>query len=210
MVYVFCHVEDVGDGFPPMCDMTFEIIEKKYDEARSCWKIAFRADAPPYEPVGFGATIPTSGWREQVDGDGEDAFHSFWGSIILHSRGVESDRLLGLLAKQYGIPVPAKASGLFERMLGKKGNRIECGWNFANSIECFAVGINSNPALIADDVVHMKLFLEDGIEDGRYAEVFFNVDMPEGFAALNEKDQDYRADLVHWLSLPGDVDANPY
>jgi hypothetical protein len=72
------------------------------------------------------------------------------------------------------------------------------------------VGINSNPALIADEVIHMKLFLEDGVENGRYAEVFFNVDMSEGFAALNDKDEEYRTDLIHWLSLPGDVVANPY
>ena len=195
MVYVFCHVEEVGDGFLPMCDMTFEIIGKEYDEARACWHLAFRADATPYEPIGFGATIPVSGWREQVDGDGENAFHSFWGAVTLHSRGVESDRLLGLLAKQYGILAPQKPSGLLERILKKKSDRIEQGWSFANSIQCFAVGINSNPALIADDVVHMKLFLEDGVENGRFAEVFFNVDMPEGLAALNEKDQDYRADL---------------
>lgn len=105
MVHVFSHVEEVGDGFPPMCDMTFEIIGKEYDEAMACWHLAFRADATPYEPIGFGATIPVSGWREQVDGDGENAFHSFWGTVTLHSRGVESDRLLGLLAKQYGILV---------------------------------------------------------------------------------------------------------
>lgn len=56
----------------------------------------------------------------------------------------------------------------------------------------------------------MKLFFDQGVENGRYAEVFFNVDMLEGFAALNEKDEEYRADLIHWLSLPGDVIANPY
>jgi hypothetical protein len=56
----------------------------------------------------------------------------------------------------------------------------------------------------------MKLFLDDGMKDGRYAEVFLNVDMPQGFAALNEKDESYRTDLVHWLSLPGSVMANPY
>ncbi|AXB80191.1 hypothetical protein TQ38_026735 (plasmid) [Novosphingobium sp. P6W] len=95
-------------------------------------------------------------------------------------------------------------------MLRKKSDAIEQGWSFANSIECFAVGINSNPALIADNVIHMKLFLEDGAKGGRFAEVFFNIDMPEGIAALNEKDQDYRVDFVHWLSLSGDVNANPY
>ncbi|WP_260923365.1 hypothetical protein [Novosphingobium sp. 9] len=190
--------------------MTFEIIGKEYDEASACWHLAFRADATAYEPIGFGATIPVSGWREQVDGDGENAFHSFWGTVTLHSRGVESDRLLGLLAKEYGIPAPQETRGFLQRILKKKSDGIDQGWIFANSIECFAVGINSNPSLINNEVVHMKLFLEDGVENGRFAEVFFNVDMDQGFAALNEKDQEYRADLVHWLSLPGNVNANPY
>jgi hypothetical protein len=211
MVHVFCRLEEIVDGLPPMCDMTFEIVEKAYDEARSCWRLDFRADATPYEPVGFGAIIPVSNWREQVDGEGDDAFHSFWGPVTLCSRGIESDRLLDLLADYYSVPAPPPTKrGLLARILGHKDGSIETTRKFASSIECFAVGINSNPALIADEVIHMKLFLEDGVENGRYAEVFFNVDMSEGFAALNEKDEEYRTDLIHWLSLPGDVVANPY
>ncbi len=211
MVHVFCQLEEIGDSLLPMCDMTFEIVEKTYDEARSCWRLSFRADATPYEPVGFSAIIPVSGWREQVNGEGDDAFHSFWGPITLCSRGIESDRLLALLAEYYGVPAPPPTKGgLLGTILGRKDSGIATTWKFASSIECFAVGINSNPALISDEVIHMKLFLEDGVENGRYAEVFFNVDMPEGSAALNEKDEDYRMDLVHWLSLPGNVVANPY
>ena len=55
----------------------------------------------------------------------------------------------------------------------------------------------------------MKLFFDEGVENGRYAEIFFNVDLTEGFGALNEKDEEYRVDLIHWLSLPGNVTANP-
>lgn len=211
MVHLFCNLEEMEDGLPPMCDMTFDIIGKAYDKSTSCWRIDFRADATPYDPVGFGAIIPVSGWREQIDGEGEDAFRSFWGSITLFSRGVESDRLLALLADYYGVPAPPPTKGgSLRNLFGKRDRDIATAWKFANSIECLAVGIDSNPALVADDVIRMKLFLDSGVENGRYAEVFFHVDMLEGIAALNEKDEDYRADLVHWLSLPGDVIANPF
>lgn len=211
MVHIFCQLEEVDDDFPPMCDMTFEIVEKAYDEAASSWRLAFRADALPYEPVGFDAIIPVSGWREQVDGEGDEAFCSFWGSVTLQSRGDESDRLLALIADYYGIPTPqAEEQSLLSKLFRNKDHALSAAWKFASSIECLAVGIDSNPALIAEDVIRMKLFFDDGVENGRYAEVFLNVDMSQGLAALNEKDEDYRTDLVHWLSLPGNVNANPY
>lgn len=212
MVHVFCYLEEMGNGVPPMCDMTFEIVEKNYEEYASCWRLVFRADATPYEPVGFGATIPSSGWRHQVDGEGDEAFHSFWGSVTLHSRGDESDRLLALMADYYNVPAPPPAAkqNLLSKVFGGKNDPLATTWKFANSIECLAVGIASNPALIADNVIRMKLFFDDGSENGSYAEVFFNVDMPAGIVTFNEKDEDYRADLVNWLSLTGDVKANPY
>lgn len=211
MVHVFSNLEDMDDGLPPMCDMTFKIIDKEYDQSVSSWRFAFRADATPYEPVGFNAVIPVSGWREQVDGEGEEAFHSFWGAVTLQSRGLESDRLLALMADYYDIPeLSAIKPNLLSNAFARRNDVLARSWKFAHSIECFAVGISSDPALVADEPIRMKLFFDQGVENGRYAEVFFDVDMPEGFATLNEKDQEYRADLIHWLSLPGNVTANPY
>ncbi|WP_298668922.1 hypothetical protein [uncultured Sphingomonas sp.] len=212
MVHVFCHLEEMEDGLAPLCDMTFEIIDKVYDEEASSWRLVFRADATPYEPVGFCAIIPVTGWREQVEGEGDDAFHSFWGPVTLKSLGDDSDRLLALLAEYYGISTtPSASSGwLKKKNFQPKDSLLSAEWSLANSIECFAVGIASNPAAISSDFVRMKLFFDDGVENGRYAEIFLNIDMPQGFCALNEKDEGYRSDLVHWLSQPGDIIANPY
>lgn len=209
MVHVFCDLEEIGDDLTPMCDMAFEIIEKKYDKSTSCWRLVFCADATPYEPVGFGAIVPVSGWREQTDGDDDDPFHSFWGLVTLFSIGVESDRLLALIADYYKVPVPSlKRRSSLDTTYSNEGGDIAKAWKFANSIQCLAVGLNSSPALLADSETRMKLFFDDGIENGRYAEVFFNVDLPEGIAALNEKDESYRTDLVHWFSVVGDVIAH--
>ncbi|WP_333605179.1 hypothetical protein [Novosphingobium sp.] len=198
MVHVFCNLDDEEDGLPPMCDMTFEIVEKQYDELSSSWRLAFRADAAPYDPVGFGAIVPVVGWHEQVVGEGDEAFHSFWGAVSIHTSGPESDRLVALLADYYGLSA------------NRIGEGSPASLKFTDNIECLAVGIASNPAAIADEVVRMKLFFDEGVENGRYAEVFFDVDLADGFAKLNEKDEDYRADLVYWLSLPGKVNGNPY
>lgn len=210
MVHVFNHLDEVDDVLPPLCDMTFEIVDRRYDDAKATWHLTFSARATPYKNVGFAASIPVSGWHEQVDGEGEDAFHSFWRSITLRSIGDESDRMLALLVDYYEITSPReKSGGWVTKFIRTRDELLSRGWIFASSINCLAVGIASNPALIADHVVRMKLFLDDGLENGHYAEVFFNIDMPEGFCALNEKDEEYRADLVHWLSRKGAINAIP-
>lgn len=210
-MHVFCNLEDTGDDLPPLCDMTFKIVERTYDERASTWRLSFLADATPYEPVGFAVDITVIGWKEQIDGDEDDAFHSFWGPVILRSRGHDSDRLLALLADYYGIPPsPSRRNGWLPKPLRSRDTLLMSGWTFSQSIECLAVGIESNPALIADQVVHMKLFFDDGMENGHYAEVFFDIDLPRGLCALNEKDKEYRTEVIHWLSLPGHVKANPH
>lgn len=210
-MHVFCNLEDLADGHSPLCDMTFEIVDRIYDKQASTWRLGFRADATPYNPVGFNADIPLVGWKEQIDGEGEDAFHSFWGPVMLRSRGHDSDRMLALLADFYDVSPPrVKPNNWRSKLLRRSDALLSTGWVFPHSINCFAVGIQSNPALIADEVVHIKLFFDDGVENGHYAEVFFDIDLPRGFCALNEKDEEYRPELIHWLSRSGSVNANPY
>jgi hypothetical protein len=190
-----------------MCDMTFEIVESRFDEERQEWTLDCRADAKPSGTVGCRAIIPIAGWREQVDGEGEDAFHSFWGPVQLSSLGADSDRLIALIADYFDIPPQGNAKpGLLGSFLAKRNPS----WTFVSEIECLAVGIQSDPARLSDDVIHMKLFMDDGQESGRYAEIFLNVDLPGGYLAVNEKDEEYRTDLVHWLSQQGPVNANPH
>lgn len=210
-MHVFCNLEDTGDDLPPFCDMTFQIIERAYDERASTWCLSFRANATPYEPVGFAVDIPVVGWKEQIDSGQDDAFHSFWGQVTLRSRGYDSDRLLALLADYYGITsTPSRRNRWLSKPFQSRDALLRSGWTFSQSIDCLAVGIQSNPALISDHPVHMKLFFDDGIENGHYAEIFLNIDLPQGLCGLNEKDEGYRTELVHWLSRPGNVNANPH
>lgn len=210
-MHVFCNLEDTDDSLPPFCDMTFEVVDKAFDENTSTWCIGLCASATPYKPVGLVVEIPVVGWKEQIDGDEDDAFHSFWGPVTLRTRGHHSDRLLALLADYYGISSPPeKRTGWLSKPFQPRDILLGKGWTFCQSVNCLAVGIQSNPALIADHAVHMKLFFDDGVEDGHYAEIFLDIDLPQGLCGLNEKDEEYRPGLIHWLSLPGNVNANPH
>lgn len=210
MMHVFCNLEDLTDGHQPLCDMTFEIVDRVFDEQSYTWRLGFRADATPYKPVGFYADIPLVGWKEQIDGEGEDAFHSFWGPVMLRSRGHDSDRMLALLADFYAVTPPLEKPNDWRfKFLRPTDTLLSKGWVFPQSVSCLAVGIQSNPALIVYERVHMKLFFDEGVENGHYAEVFLDIDLPGGFCAFNEKDEEYRQELIHWLSRPGNVNANP-
>ena len=53
MIDLFCNRENL-----PMCNLTFDIVDRKYDDSAKCWNLSFRADGGLYGIVGFGATIP--------------------------------------------------------------------------------------------------------------------------------------------------------
>jgi hypothetical protein len=206
VIHVFCNLEEEPGDDLPMCDMTFEIAEQRFDEANNCWRLRCKADADPCGVVGFDLDIPMTGWNEQVDGEGDDAFHSFWGQVRLHSVGPESDQLIALMADYYGIaPGNRPTGGLLGRLLKSPACR-----EFVSDIDCLCVGIASDPRTIEAGPIHMKMFFDDGVENGRYAEVFLDVDLLSGFVMMNEKDEEYRADLVHWLSGLAGKNANPH
>ena len=191
MIHVFCNLEQEGDGRQPLCDMTFDIAERRFAPETGVWRIIAQADADSIGIVGFGAEVPTTSWRAQVDDADGVPFHSFWGNVKLFSIGDKSDRLLGLLAAHYGIPIDEEAA-------------------FVPEVDCLTVGIESNPELIGTEPASMKLFFDSGAEESAYAELFLNVDLDREFVWLNEKDEAYRADLVKWLGSAGKVAANPY
>ncbi|OJU16465.1 MAG: hypothetical protein BGN95_05640 [Sphingomonas sp. 66-10] len=191
MIDLFCNRENL-----PMCNLTFDIVDRKYDDSAKCWNLSFRADGGLYGIVGFGATIPASGWRAQSDTAEGVTFHTYWNRLILHSSGHESDMLLEVLVECYGyFACRGDESSIFYKIYQEIGQ-----WFFVDAIDCVCVGIQSDPARIAEEPQHLKIFFTDGTEDDRYAEIFLDIDLPNGTAGLNEKDTTYRPKLVHWLA----------
>ena len=65
-------------------------------------------------------------------------------------------------------------------------------------ISAQAVGLADDPRRLLEAPVRMKLFFHSEIE-GRYAEVFLNVDVPGRVVQFHEKDQEYRQNVVRAL-----------
>ena len=103
------------------------------------------------------------------------AGHWYWGSVLLRSVGAPSDAFVQALDALYGTS------------LGIHGMHAE--------IRFAAVGIDDDPRTVNDEPVHMKLFFEHS-DEGRYAEVYLNVDAPARRVEFHEKDADYRRPLL--------------
>jgi hypothetical protein len=192
MIDLFCNRENL-----PMCNLTFEVVDRKYDEISECWNLSFRADGSLFGVVGFGATIPASGWQTQTATAEGATFNVYWNRVILHSCGHESDRLLDVLVECYGYSACREdESSIFYKIYDEMGL-----WFFVYAIDCVCAGIQVDPVRIEQEALRLKLFFTTEAEDDHYAEIFLDIDLPNGTAGLNEKDTAYRADLLHWLAV---------
>ena len=103
------------------------------------------------------------------------------GVIFLRS-GKESDRLIMVLAKLYGL----KSKKL--RMVKRETYT--------------AIALHQGELNMVTEPVKLKIFGKDSDEsaDQEYSESFLNLDLANGFVYWNEKDQEYREPLVRGLS----------
>jgi hypothetical protein len=126
--------------------------------------------------IGFNAVIP----------DKEES--GFGHGMILSSTGAESDNFLALLAAEYHVPLATDAK-------------------FCKADTIAFVDLEKMGKTLGKDVNtfghKMKLFFEsDGETEADYknAEVYFNIDKENNTIGFNEKDQDYRNDLIWFLT----------
>ena len=108
--------------------------------------------------------------------------HVYYDGVIFRRSGRESDLLIQVLAKLYGIE--SKSLKMVEE-------------------ETFtAIALHSGNIKIENDAVKIKLFGNDSEEDHEddYYESFFNIDMSNGLVFWNEKDIGYRKALIKSLS----------
>lgn len=125
--------------------------------------------------VGFAAEIHGE-WVEKPLEDKSATF--YWGNVTLRSIGEPSDNFVEVLSKLYGVP--SKSSPMLAEITAQ------------------AVGLAADPRRLLEVPVRMKLFFHSQIE-GRYAEVFLNLDVPGRVVQLHEKDQEYRQNVVRAL-----------
>ena len=141
------------------------------------------------------------------------------GSLRVTARRVHRNRAIGFVAVVLPRWEPWQVEGV-PRVLHRGGITIEpddaAGDHFVEALdELFGTGLapgsmadrvffsalalSGDPTSLASGPVKLKLFFDPG-SPARYAEVYLNIDVPTGTVELNEKDPDYRENLVRALS----------
>jgi hypothetical protein len=128
-------------------------------------------------PVGFSALWDAKDWTF-VPAQDESSIPLWWGSVTLSGDGPQGDSLCELWRSYFKIEGPSK---------------------FVDTIRCQAVALEGDPTKLKNGVLRTKLFFDNGIPD-EYAEIYYNLDLDGRYAALNEKDPEYREMLVKWIS----------
>ena len=129
--------------------------------------------------VGFELEVPNS-WRDTTAGP-KNELHLHQGAIGMLSDGVSSDALISTMQRAYGQPEKAAS--------------------FAKTVHATAISLSGDPAKVLTEVCQIKLFFgEDTGKDAPYAEVFLDIDVKNKVVLLKEKDPEYRADLLKFLT----------
>ena len=105
-----------------------------------------------------------------------------FGKAVLSSIGAPSDRFVGLLEKLYKLPESGKP------MVAEVGVSV--------------ASLASNPAKFGQELVRTKLFFYENSENGRYAEVYLNVDPKTGMIEFHDKDSGYHPGILKALTEP--------
>ena len=100
--------------------------------------------------------------------------------VEIYSIGKESDKLIEVISKLYEQPIKSK----FE----------------SEKLTFTAFPLNKEKAVLENGRFHFKLFFDENKEQNLYAEIFLNPDLKNGTIELNEKDEEYRANIVKLLS----------
>ncbi|MEM1107209.1 MAG: hypothetical protein AAGH99_00785 [Planctomycetota bacterium] len=112
--------------------------------------------------------------------------HIYSKSVIFRRSGVESDRLVCMLAELYGISIDINK--MVER-------------------ETFTViALHQGDLDFSSMGVKLKLFGKDEepFDDDAYYESFLNIDLANQLVFWNEKDTDYRQQLINALAFQSD------
>lgn len=105
--------------------------------------------------------------------------HVYREGLVLFSLGELSDRLIGALAKLYGIEPFQRSAAAQETYT--------------------AIALQQADTELELHPVRIKIFgrdQDDAMLEEQYYESFFNVDLPAGFVYWNEKDEAYREPLL--------------
>jgi hypothetical protein len=112
-------------------------------------------------------------WKEKTE-----PIHVYWGHATLLSSGSSSDSLVEIMDLLYGAKIGVK--------------------KFKKEVPFEAVALQGNPASLEKQPVKLKLFYDSSNQEN-YAEIYLNIDLAREHVWLNEKDAEYRKNIVRAL-----------
>ncbi len=160
-----------AEGF---VDLSFAMDSRKQDPDLGERLVAVGQDGD--RPVSF-AIVIEPGWKD-VKFEGLD-IPTYQGGIVIESLGQASDALVQAIDRLYVTKAGAHRMQRATRFTG--------------------ISLGGNPSRLDAGPAKIKLFFESEAE-GRYAELFLNIDVQAKSIELNEKDEDYRRPVVLALS----------
>ena len=70
-------------------------------------------------------------------------------------------------------------------------------------LDLTSFALDGDPTLVETEHLNFKVFHDDSDALGLYFEMFLHIDIPEGFIRLDEKDEEYRENVVKsFVALP--------
>lgn len=150
------------------------------DLARSAGHYAFRM-AAEYEGqrVAVGVRVVRgikAGFDQHMSPIPEHVYRS---GVVLHRIGLESDRLVAVLSSLYRLSIPPR--------------------RMAETVPFTGIALHQGSIDVDTEVVKLKLFGHEDDGEALYNETYLSLDLPNGLAFWNEKDEAYRAPLVRSL-----------
>ena len=166
--------QDAEEGWQ---DLIFTITEKKKMN-NGFWSLTCKAKFKN-QIVGLKINIADGISEGIVNGEiNNKGFSSK--SVEFLSIGKESDKLIEIISKLYEQPKKSK---------------------FTSEKLIFNVfSLNRETAILENGHFKFKLFFDDNNEKNLYSEIYVNPDLKNGTIELNEKDEEYRSNIVKLLS----------
>jgi hypothetical protein len=126
-------------------------------------------------PVGIEIEIQGQ-MRPGIVDDDFDTTAVYENGIVIRAIGDSTQRLADVFSEVYIIPVK-DAEPLYE-------------------LDLTCIALDGDPALIETEHLNFKVFHDDEDKRGQYFEMFLHIDIPLAYVRLNEKDEDYRENVV--------------
>jgi len=111
-----------------------------------------------------------------IIGDNIDKTAFYGSGIIVRSLGQPTKHLADVFSEMYIVPV-----GVAEPL---------------ENLDLTSIALDGDPMLMETEHLNFKVFHDDEDKLGLYFEMFLHIDIPHGYVRFDEKDEEYRANVL--------------